>query len=202
MFPADDTDIAVVPITTSQVEEIVALQVAHLEGSVITAMGPGFLDSFHRAALEQPATRGFVAVQADGRVVGFVLASTDVHAFDRHIKRRLLCWFVVALAPPARWPLIPAVVSGVFEGEPQPPIPAELLLLVVAPAVRRLGVGRRLVRTLGAAFAQDGISRYRVAVRSHLATARALYTADGFVPEQERLVLGRPMTYLTKRVTE
>jgi hypothetical protein len=41
-----------------------------------------------------------------------------------------------------------------------------------------------------------------VAVRSHLEAARAFYVALGFEHEQERLVLGRPMVYLTKRVTQ
>jgi hypothetical protein len=44
------------------------------------------------------------------------------------------------------------------------------------------------------------VSRYRVAVRSHLAAARAFYGATGFEPEQELRVLGHPMTYLTKKI--
>jgi hypothetical protein len=39
-----------------------------------------------------------------------------------------------------------------------------------------------------------------VAVRSHLSVARAFYLATGFIPEQEMMVLGAPMTYLTKVV--
>jgi hypothetical protein len=39
-----------------------------------------------------------------------------------------------------------------------------------------------------------------VAVRMHLAAARAFYVAEGFQPEQERSVLGHPMIYLTKEI--
>jgi hypothetical protein len=50
------------------------------------------------------------------------------------------------------------------------------------------------------AFDRDEVARYRVAVRSHLAAARAFYSALNFEHEQERHVLGRPMVFLTKRV--
>ena len=79
-------------------------------------------------------------------------------------------------------------------------ISGELLLLVVDPRVRRHHVGKGLVAQLERVFAEHGIDRYRVALRSQLEIARAFYLATGFVHEQELAVLGESMTYLTKAV--
>lgn len=188
------------PMSSSDIPAAVALQVAFLNGSVVTQLGPGFLTRFHDAALTHRASRGFIATDDRGAVTGFALGSLDVHGFNAHVKPRVLGAMVRALLSPSRIALAASLARMVIEGEPQPPIPAELLLLVVDPAARRGGVGRSLIGTLEAAFASGGATRYRVAVRSQLAVARAFYEALGFAHEQERSVLGQPMLYLTKQV--
>lgn len=187
-------------MTPADIPQIVGLQVAFLEGSIVTEFGPGFLARMHAAALEEPATLGGVACDETGAVVGFAIASLDVHAFNRYVKPRVLPALVAALLRPRCWHLLPSAVRGVAEGEPQPYVPAELLLLVVDSRARRRGIGHQLLMELERALAANGVPQYRVAVRSHLEVARAFYRALGFEPEQELSVLGRPMTYLTKRV--
>jgi ribosomal protein S18 acetylase RimI-like enzyme len=182
------------------VDEVVALQVAFLDGSIVTELGTSFLKRFHHAALAHQSIRAFVAVGAGGAIVGFVQASCDVHAFNSYMRPRILARLASALLVPARWRLIGHFVQGIGDREPQPPMPAELLLLVVDASVRRQQVGRRLVGALEDTFASEKISRYRVAVRSQLTIARAFYLATGFEREQELSVLGAPMTYLTKPV--
>lgn len=86
------------------------------------------------------------------------------------------------------------------ERDPRPSIPATLLLLFVDSRVRRRGVGHQLLVKLNHAFAAEGVTRYRVSVRTTLAEARAFYLAEGFEPEQELTVLGHPMMSLTKKV--
>ena len=105
-----------------------------------------------------------------------------------------------ALLHPSRWRLAPSVVRGAIESEPEPYVPAELLLLVVDSRARRRGIGHRLLTELERRLANQQVAVYRVAVRSYLEIARAFYRASGFEPEQELTVLGHPMTYLTKRV--
>jgi ribosomal protein S18 acetylase RimI-like enzyme len=188
------------PMSRSDIPIVVRLQTSFLEGSIVTQLGPGFLARFHAAALEHHASRAFVARGADDALVGFALGSVDVHGFNSHVKPRVLTATIRSLLSPARVGLVRSLARMVFEGEPQPPIPAELLLLVVDPGARRGGVGRALIRSLEQTFAADAVQRYRVAVRSQLEAARAFYTALGFEPEQDRLVLGQPMVYLTKQV--
>jgi len=181
---------------------VIRLQIAFLQGSLVTELGASFLDQFHRASLQHPSMRAFVAVDSRSTVVGFVQASCDVHAFNQHVKPRVMGALARALAAPARWRLIPHFAHVLTDREPQPPMPAELLLLVVDASARRQQIGRALVTALEGAFAAERVSCYRVAVRSHLTVARAFYLATGFQPEQELSVLGAPMTYLTKVVGE
>ena len=193
-------DVVVRPMAHADIAAVVALQLAFLEGSIVTELGAAFLARMHGLALDHPPTIALVACDPAAAIVGFAIASLDVHAFNAHVKPRVLPALARALAAPRRWRIAFSMVRGLAEHEPQPPIPEELLLLVVDARVRRRGVGQRLLTELESRFARASAQRYRVAVRSHLAVARAFYLATGFEPEQELLVLGRPMTYLTKRV--
>jgi ribosomal protein S18 acetylase RimI-like enzyme len=194
-------EIVVRRMTTSDIEAVVSLQVAYLNGSIVTDLGPRFLAAFHAAALQHGRTLAFVAVDVEQRLAGFVTASTDVQAFNAHVKPRIIGPMARALASPRGVWIGWNIVRSLFEAGPQPRVPAELLLLVVAPSYRRRGIAQRLVISIDDAFRRELIARYRVAVRSHLAVARQFYLATGFEPEQELTVLGRPMTYLTRRVT-
>jgi ribosomal protein S18 acetylase RimI-like enzyme len=186
---------------TSDIDAVVGLQAAYLTGSIVTDLGPRFLAAFHAAALQHGRTLAFVAVGVEQRLAGFVTASTDVQAFNAHVKPRILGPMARALTSPRGFRIGWNIVRSLFESGPQPRVPAELLLLVVAPSYRRRGIAQRLVNSLEDAFRREVIRRYRVAVRSHLAVARAFHLATGFEPEQELTVLGRPMTYLARRVT-
>ena len=186
-------------MSAADIPEVVRLQTSFLQGSVLTELGPRFLSRFHEIALSHPASYAFVA-RAEGTLAGFVLGSVDVHAFNSYVKPRVLPSMAMALLSPSRTRLAASLVRMAFETEPEPPIPAELLLLVVHPETRRCGVGRGLLTALERVFAQHRSTRYRVAVRSQLTAARAFYQALRFEPEQDRIVLGLPMTYLTKPV--
>lgn len=188
------------PMSSADIPGVVNLQVSFLNGSIVTQLGPRFLTSFHTNALGIDGCRSFVAHGDGGRLLGFAVGSVDVHEFNARMKPKSLLPTAIALLSPSRMHLAVSLVRMISEGEPQPPMPAELLLLVVDPSTRRQGVGRALLQELETAFAAHRIERYRVAVRSQLAAARAFYEALAFVHEQDRSVLGQPMTYLTKQI--
>ncbi len=187
-------------MSPSDIPRVVELQTAFLKGSVVTELGPGFLTRFHTIALQHAASYAFVARDTAGRILGFALGSVDVHGFNQFMKPRIFAALVRSLMAPSRIGLIASLAKMMMEGEPQPPMPAELLLLVVDPNARRRGIGAGLLEALEGAFATHKVERYRVAVRSHLEAAQAFYSALRFEHEQDRTVLGRPMVYLTKRV--
>ncbi len=196
-----DADTTIRAMTPADIPHVVALQIAFLEGSIVTDLGTGFLSRFHALALAHRSARALVATQG-ATILGFALASTDVHAFNGYVKPRVLLRLVAALASPRGLRIGWSVARGLTDREPQPLIPAELLLLVVDSRVRRRGIGQRLLAGLEDGFLRERVNIYRVAVRSHLAVARAFYLAIGFTPEQELAVLGRPMTYLTRQVPD
>jgi GNAT superfamily N-acetyltransferase len=195
-----DFKIDIRPACRGDLAAVVALQRISLEGSIVTALGRAFLTRFHAAALDHPSTRAFVAIAGDEAAVGFVLASMDVERFNRYVKRRVWPALVRALLASGGWRHAMSFARSLAETDPRPLIPAALLLLFVDSRVRRRGVARQLLMTLEEAFAAEQVSRYRVAVRTHLAEARAFYLAEGFQPEQELSLLGHPMAYLTKQV--
>jgi ribosomal protein S18 acetylase RimI-like enzyme len=187
-------------MSPEDIDAVVTLQEAHLNGSIVTQLGSRFLSRFHAVALSHPATVALVA--RDGQsIVGFALGTTDVQAFNRHAKPRILGALIRALASPTRVRLSLSLAQMAVENEPQPPVSSELLLLAVDRRARRRGVGAELIAALERVLVQRHVARYRVAMRSHLAEARAFYAALGFQHEQERRVLGHPMTYLTKQVS-
>lgn len=201
MTDLDSAEVLFRSMTADDINAVVMLQVAFLQGSVVTDLGAGFLKCFHRAALGHASSRALVATDRKGAVLGFVQASTDVHVFNRDVSRQVLLRLGLSLINPRRWRLAPQFVwHALTAREPQPEILAELLLLVVDASARRHQIGRRLVEALEKALALDHVTVYRVAVRSRLTTARAFYLATGFLEEQELPVLGAPMTYLTKTV--
>lgn len=70
-----------------------------------------------------------------------------------------------------------AAVGGVAVSRDE----AEVLVLVVAPRVRRRGIGARLLRRLRHAAAVAGASEVLLEVRETNAPALALYGREGFV---------------------
>jgi ribosomal protein S18 acetylase RimI-like enzyme len=195
-----DVALRIESMSPGDIPAVVGLQVAFLDGSIVTQLGAGFLTRFHTLALDHGASRAFVARARSREIVGFALGLLDVYAFNHYMKPRMLASLVRAVLSPARVRLVGSLARMVAEGDPQPPIPAELLLLVVAPNARRCGVGAALLNAMEDAFAGEAVPQYRVAVRSHLDAARAFYSARDFQLEQQRPVLGRPMVYLTKQV--
>ncbi len=188
------------PMTHLDIPAVVALQIAYLEGSIVTALGPRFLTAFHAATLRQPSIFAYVA-QDENTIVGFVQATTDVQEFDRKMSWRVAWPMLRALS--TRWLLIPRFLVHVLtQPEPQPVIPAELLLLVVDPAVRRHNLGRHLIAVPERIFSAWDIDCYRVAVRSQLTGSCAFYRACGFIYEQDAMILGAPMTYFTKQLRQ
>ncbi len=158
-------------------------------------LGPAFVGRLLALALRHPATSLLVADDGS-EVVAFALGTRDRHGFDRFLKPRLLAVLTVALL--RRPQLAPAFVFSLLDGEPQPVIPAELMLLAVREDHRRESFASRLLDALEAEWRAAKVARYRVSMRSELTVALEFYRHRGFAFEQERPVLGRPMTYLTR----
>jgi len=197
------TRMTVLPLARADVSQAATLAVQALgDDSRLAQLGQNFLTAFYRASLQHGDSIAARVVDGRGQPAGYALASADMHAFRRHMQPRIALHIARALLDQRRIHLLPKILRGLREPEPQPLIAAELLLLYVERTRQRGGAGRELLRCVEAAFSARGISRYRVAVRSQLGDAKAFYQAVGFVFEQEQPVLGEPMTYFVRTLAQ
>lgn len=191
-------NLAVRTMLTSDLDQVVDLQIATMPSSVLTQLGPPFLRRFHQTALALPHSFALVASTVDRQLAGFALATRDAHQFEHHIARATLPQMMIALLSTGRMPLIPRFAHRLIERGPTVHIPGELLLLAVHPAHRRHGLAATLLSCIEEALRSAGLLKYRVAVRTELGDARAFYRAVGFHEEGEFIVLGEPMVYLVR----
>jgi ribosomal protein S18 acetylase RimI-like enzyme len=141
-------------VAAPDVSAVVATHREAFPGFFLTALGPRFLTEYYRAA----GALALVATDAEDRVIGFVVGSTDPGGFYRRLFRAR--WWAFALAA------LPAVLR-----EPRPlrrvlggrshdrehvsrSHAVGLFSLGVSPGAQGLGVGRTLV----AAFVEQARS--------------------------------------------
>jgi len=194
-----EAGVSIRPMQLADVPRVVDLQAALLGESAVTQLGAAFLRRFYTVALARDVAHGFVACAASGAIVGAALATGDNTRFSTVVTPRVAPWLAAALA--TRWRLAVRFAAGVFETAPPGQGSAELLLLFVAGSAQRSGLGARLLERVEDDFAAMGLGGYRVSLRSEVPGAQAFYLARGFQHEQEVMVLGRPMTYLTKALS-
>jgi len=184
----------------SDARVVAALQYQLLPESAVTQLGVGFLTRFYRVALKHSGCKAIVARDSHGQVVAAALAATDIGEFNAYVTPRVALRLVICLV--FRWRLAARFLRGCFESKPTRLVAAELLLLFVDGPNQRTRTGTLLLETLEKDFMRAGVTEYRVSVRSELTHALAFYAARGFQHEGELIVLGRSMTYLTKRLGE
>jgi GNAT superfamily N-acetyltransferase len=195
--PAALRDPVVRAMTTSDIDQVIDLQIATMPSSVLIRLGPAYLRRFHQTALALPHSLALVAT-VDQQLAGFALATRDAHEFERHVTRATLLPMFLALLNPARVSLIPRFARRLIERGPTVYIPGELILLAVHQAYRRRGLAGTLLSRTEDGFRSGGLREYRVAVRTELREARAFYRTVGFREETECNVLGEPMSYLVR----
>jgi len=69
MPAVETTSTHVRPMASKDVDAVVKLQLAFLEGSRVTELGEGFLQQFHRVALTHDSVRALVATDAGGVIL-------------------------------------------------------------------------------------------------------------------------------------
>jgi GNAT superfamily N-acetyltransferase len=182
----------------ADVPRVMALQRQLLPSSAVTQLGPRFLARFYRVALVYDGCEAIVACDANHQVVGAALATGDHTQFHSYVTPRVFAWLLGAMS--VRWGLAVRFLRSLGERQPRQAVPAELLLLFVDQTHQGRGCGTQLLGAIEDAFSRQGIVEYRVSVRSEITDALAFYARRGFRHEEELIVLGRPMTYLARRI--
>lgn len=139
----------VVSFTSDHLDQVVRVHRCAFPGFFLSFLGPRFLREFYASFLVDPAGRGFVAINPQGRVCGVVVGPLNPAGyFKRLLKRR---WWAFCLASASAVVRRPSVILRLgravfYRGEtPTGPVRALLSSIAVDPVAQGSGVGRLLV---------------------------------------------------------
>ncbi|MCQ8897731.1 GNAT family N-acetyltransferase [Limnobacter humi] len=175
------------PAHLADIPAIVDVHIQAFPGFFLTLMGRPFLRLLYLGFLQSAQGMVYVAVNAQGDVLGFVAGTAQPQGFFGQLLRKQ--WFRFGLA--AVWPLCrrPSLVaiklwSALFyRGETLPDLPNAALLssLGVHPQAHRQGLGRQLVAAFVAWSAQHGCPAvYLTTDQSNNTKANTFYLECGF----------------------
>lgn len=138
------------PMTTADIDRVVAVHVESFPGFFLSFLGPGFLRRYYAGIVAAPEGIAFVWADAGGQVAGFVAGSANPGGFYRRLLRRDWLGFCFASLPAVC--RRPSVVPRLFRALSHPganPVGADvagLFSIAVAPSTQGSGAGGSLVR--------------------------------------------------------
>lgn len=184
-------------LALGHLEQVATLHEACFGGYYLTRLGPSFLPAMYGWYVDSPQAIAYVALDAHGRVVGFVAGTTNAEDYHRSLFRQRGGALLAALAArlisrPAetlrlaweRKDLLPQALSSMLargSSEPLESAPgpgngaASLVSIGVEPSHRRSGLGRRLTELFVREAGQRGCQVVTLSVREDNAGARLFY---------------------------
>lgn len=210
----------IVQLSRLHAADAARLHIAGQPGTFLTSLGPSVLTVFYQALPQSPAGFGFAAIDDSGRAalvqtlpaktnnsispitLGFVSATTSVGALFIELGTRRIGQFLPPLlARFARQPaLIPRSVQTLLypflvhtEHQHRTGATAELLSIMVKPAMRSQGIGAQLMTALLAECRQRQIQHLDVTVDTTNAAAQRFYIRHGFSLAHKFVLYGREM---------
>lgn len=166
-------------------QQVAELHAAAIGQGFFSQLGPHFLTLLYEA-IDQSPTSVLIVETREGRLCGFVSGGSGLGPIYRHLLSR----FPDLIA--ALWPVIfsPRKLRQIAEvvlhmrKQPEANLPkAELYSIAVSPEFRGTGVAARLYRNLRSAFAERGITEFKIVVGDMLAPAQAFYRKMGAEPK-------------------
>jgi ribosomal protein S18 acetylase RimI-like enzyme len=187
---------------TGHLEQVATLHVACFPGYYLTRLGPAFLRAMYGWYVDSPEAIAYVAVDAQGHMVGFVAGTTSAEQYHGSLFRRrggaLLATLAARLfGSPAdtvrlaweRKDLLPQAVSSLLARGSREPVEsapgaekgtASLVSIGVEPSQRRSGLGRRLTDLFVREAGQRGCEVVTLSVREDNEGARLFYESIGW----------------------
>jgi len=172
-----------VPLDRSHARQVADLHAEGISSGFLSSLGRGFLTQLYTAIPRCPSGFGFVALDEQENVQGFIACAESTGALYKQALRRRA--FQMAF-PILGYLIRPSVIKRLINtlrypskvGDQVPP--AELLSIVVTPVLRGQGAGKALVAAAGEEFRNRGIDQYKVAVWDQNERANAFYKSCGF----------------------
>ena len=189
-------------LAEEHLQQVAALHEACFEGYYLTRLGPSFLRAMYGWYVDYPQAIAHVALDGQGRVVGFVAGTTDAESYHGSLFRRqggaLLGVLLARLATSPvetvrlaweRKDLAPQALSSMLGGGTGEPVgsastpeegAASLVSVGVDPSQRRSGIGRRLTELFVKEAGQGGCEVVTLSVREDNPGARLFYESMGW----------------------
>lgn len=172
--------------TRTQLKDVVRLHRQELRLSFLSSLGERSLLLLFEFAAENPSARLLVALNANSRVIGFLLGSIDTSLFYRQFIRRKSLRAALILAP--KLLSSPSSIKKILETLLYPTKkkvralpPAELMDLVVDSTVQRSGIGRALFSRFVQDLAESHVPSFRITTGESLAGAHSFYEKMGAI---------------------
>jgi ribosomal protein S18 acetylase RimI-like enzyme len=184
-------------LALGHLEQVATLHEACFGGYYLTRLGPSFLRAMYGWYAENPQAIAHVALDAHGRVVGFVAGTTRAEAYHRSLFRQRggamlaalvarlisspaetlrLAWERKDLLPQALSSMLARGSSGPAESATGPEKGAASLVSIgVEPSQRRSGIARRLTELFMTEADQRGCQMVTLSVREDNPGARLFY---------------------------
>ncbi len=200
--PAQLERITLIPLEPHHATHAARLHILGQPGAFLTGLGADVLTVLYQTLPLSQAGFGFAAVDPSQphALLGFVSATTSVAALFLELgTRRLPAFLPPLLRRFARHPALAARAAQTLAYpflHPAPAQafpPAELLSIMVEPALRSAGIGALLVVALQAECRRRGISALDVTVDTANDAAQRFYTRYGFAYAQTFSLYGRSM---------
>ena len=191
-------------MTETDIGRAVQLYVEHMPDSFFLTLGRGFIAFLLKGLMRSRYGHCYV-YEADGRVVGFIAATSDRKRLFKEMTARhffSLCGFAlrcVVKNPRAAFRILETAGYGLATQGPSL-TPAEMLFVSIEPAHRRSGVCTALIEAIFNAYRQEGITQVQVSVLKNNEAVDNLLRGLGFTLARGFRVYGKDMLLYGSRV--
>ncbi len=201
--------ITLLPLGAETASDAARLHILGQPGAFLTSLGADVLTVLYRTLPQSQAGFGFAAIDPaqPQRLLGFVSATTSVGVLFVELgTRRLPAFLPPLLRRFARRPdlalraLQTLAYPFLHPTAEQDAAPAELLSIMVEPALRSVGIGALLVAALQAECQRRAIAALDVTVDAANPGAQRFYLRHGFTYAHTFTLYGRPMQLYQARL--
>ena len=172
-------------IQIDNISDCVTLHLKSFKGFFLTFLGFKFLRMLYESILTDASGIGFLAENANQKIIGFVIGSTQPGGLYGRLLRR--SWFKFGLAALPAFLRSPAILPRLLRAfsMPSQPLPAPncatLMSIAVDPACQGSGVGGLLVSAFLEEARQRGLTWVNLTTDAeNNAAVNRFYQANGF----------------------
>ncbi len=159
----------------------------HIEGistGFISSLGLKFVTALYEAIADDENSFGFVAVDENGKVLGFIVITEEISRLYKAVLKKSGMKFAFTLAVKMfSFSKIKRVVETLFYPQRTKKLDlpkAELLSIVVSAEARGRGLGKKLISAAYAECRKRGVDKIRVLVAESNIVANKMYQNSGF----------------------